>query len=615
VRKRQRQRKSERKKMNKMRIILMILLLAQVAFGTIRYVSKTGSSTSPYITWETASDSIQKCLNICIDGDTVIVANGVYKENIDINASITLIGSSMDSCVIMGGTEKLYTIGAYKSLVIQGFGITGREDYAYRAINLRDFYGNIKVSNCRIYNCNSGIKTYQSSDTLRNLIITNVETGIETWCTLQTCSPVLLNSLVYVTRENGKVWLNFHGGNGTLLNNIFVGKDDPETGNSSGIYSASAPHRKLTVKNNLFIRLAGLQTIRMHSIWSDPYFVTNNVFLECRYPLNYSSVFERPRENSTIRNNVFLRNTKVFYIEQQPNSDYNIFWENNENIPPGFNLGLHDIKADPMFVKDSLPSTFPPNAISNADYHLQMYSPGIDAGDSSILDIDGSRSDIGMYGGPLGQSYQYLDLPPNPPRNIRYTANINEKKIVFTWKKNSENDFKEYHVFRDTVQGFTPDSAHLYLILPDSTLGDTAQFIDTYSGENAKYYYRIIATDNQENESEPSDEISVIITGVDIMDVEIATDYRLYQNYPNPFNPNTVISFQLAVGSYVKVMVYDIKGELLEVLVNENKPAGYYEVEFNAGKYASGIYLYRIETVDESGIPRFMDMKKMMLVK
>jgi len=249
------------------------------------------------------------------------------------------------------------------------------------------------------------------------------------------------------------------------------------------------------------------------------------------------------------------------------------------------------------------------------DYHLQKYSPGIDAGDPTILDKDGSRSDIGLYGGPGGEVYQYLDLPPLTPRNIKYTANINEKKIIFSWKKNSESDFKEYQVFRDTVQGFTPDSAHLYLILPDSTLGDTAQFIDTYSGENAKYYYRIIATDNQGNESEPSDEISVIITGVDIIDVEIATDYRLYQNYPNPFNPNTVISYQLAVGSYVKVMVYDIKGELLEVLVNENKPAGYYEVEFNAGKYASGIYLYRIEAVDESGIPRFMDMKKMVLIK
>ena len=601
--------------MNKMRIILMILLLAQATFGTIRYVSKTGSSTSPYTSWETASDSIQKCLNICVDGDTVIVANGIYKESLIINAAITFIGSSMDSCVIMGDNEQQHTIISNKSLIVEGFSIKGILDYAYRTIALKDFYGNIKVSNCRISNSGRAIYTYQSSDTLRNIIITNAHIGIYTACGQQTCSPVLLNSLIYITEENGIAWLNFHGGNGTLLNNIFIGKDDPRTGNSAGIYSATAPHRNLTVKNNLFIRLGGIVTIRMHSIWSDPYFVTNNVFIENRYPEINSMVLEKPRSNSTIRNNIFLRNTRAFVLEEQPNSDYNIFWENKVDVPPQFSLGSNDIKADPMFVKDSLPGTFPPNGISNADYHLQMYSPGIDAGDSSILDIDGSRSDIGMYGGPLGQSYQYLDLPPNPPRNIRYTANINEKKIVFTWKKNSENDFKEYHVFRDTVQGFTPDSAHLYLILPDSTLGDTAQFIDTYSGENAKYYYRIIATDNQENESEPSDEISVIITGVDIMDVEIATDYRLYQNYPNPFNPNTVISFQLAVGSYVKVMVYDIKGELLEVLVNENKPAGYYEVEFNAGKYASGIYLYRIETVDESGIPRFMDMKKMMLVK
>jgi hypothetical protein len=601
--------------MNKLRIIFMIILLAQGAFGTIRYVSKTGSSTPPYISWETASDSIQKCFNLCVDGDTVIVANGVYKESLIINAAITFIGSSMDSCLLSGVQDKIYTIRSYNNVVIQGFGISGRLDYAYRGIIQKDFYGSIKVTNCRIYNCYCAINTYQSSDTLRNLIISNVEVGIETWCTLQTCFPVLLNSLIYVTQENGVAWLNGEGGNGTLLNNIFIGKDDPRTGNSAGIYSATAPHRKLTVKNNLFIRLGGIVTIRMHSIWSDPYFVTNNVFLENRYPEINSMVLEKPRSNSTIRNNIFLRNTRAFVLEEQPNSDYNVFWENKKSIPPPYNLGLHDIKADPMFVKDSLPGTFPPNAISNADYHLQMHSPGIDAGDPNILDVDGSRSDIGMYGGPLGQSYQYLDLPPNPPRNIKYTANINEKKIIFTWKKNSESDFKEYHVFRDTVQGFTPDSAHLYLILPDSTLGDTAQFIDTYSGENSKYYYRIIATDNQGNESEPSDEISVIITGVDIIDVEIATDYRLYQNYPNPFNPNTVISYQLAVGSYVKVMVYDIKGELLEVLVNENKPAGYYEVEFNAGKYASGIYLYRIEAVDESGIPRFMDMKKMVLIK
>jgi len=595
--------------MNKVRIIFLIILLAQGAFGTIRYVSKTGSSTPPYTSWETASDSIQKCLDICIDGDTVIVANGVYKESLIINAALTFIGSSMDSCVIDGRGLTLYTITLNNNIKISGFNIIGRgvDGYAYSILGGR-LTDNYNISDCQVSNSRIAIDTYQSSDTLKNLIIKNVIVGIQTNCTFQTCSPVLLNSLIYTTGDGGRAWRNFHGGNGTLQNNILIGEDDPNSGNSAGIFSASAPHRTLTVKNNLFIRL-GVVTIRMHSIWPDPYYITNNVFLECRYPLNNSMVLEYPRSNSTIRNNVFIRNTKVFDIDEQPNSDYNIFWENKVDITPPFHLGTHDIKADPMFVKDTLASTL------QGDYRLQMYSPGIDAGDPGILDKDSSRSDIGMYGGPGSEVYQYLDLPPQTPRNIQYTALINEKKIIFSWKKNSESDFKEYHVFRDTIQGFTPDSSKLYLTLPDSILSDSAGFIDTYTGENAKYYYRITAKDNQGNESEPGDEISVVITGVDIMDVEIATDYRLYQNYPNPFNPNTAIGYQLAVGSYVKVMVYDIKGELLEILVNENKPAGYYEVEFNAGKYASGIYLYRIEAVDESGIPRFMDMKKMILIK
>jgi pectin methylesterase-like acyl-CoA thioesterase len=66
------------------------------------YVSKTGSSTPPYTSWETASDSIQKAINFSVAGDTIIVANGVYKENLIILNPITLLGSSMDSCVIDG---------------------------------------------------------------------------------------------------------------------------------------------------------------------------------------------------------------------------------------------------------------------------------------------------------------------------------------------------------------------------------------------------------------------------------------------------------------------------------------------------------------------------------
>ncbi len=72
-------------------------------------------------------------------------------------------------------------------------------------------------------------------------------------------------------------------------------------------------------------------------------------------------------------------------------------------------------------------------------------------------------------------------------------------------------------------------------------------------------------------------------------------------------------------------MIYDIKGELVQVLVNEVKEAGYYEVEFNTEArgerqevirhLSSGIYLYRIEVIGEGNIPRFSDMKKMILLK
>ena len=94
-------------------------------------------------------------------------------------------------------------------------------------------------------------------------------------------------------------------------------------------------------------------------------------------------------------------------------------------------------------------------------------------------------------------------------------------------------------------------------------------------------YFKITGVDNQGNESNPSEEVGVLITSVKD-EWKPLNNYILYQNYPNPFNPSTKIGYKLKERGYVKLYVYDIKGELVSVLVNEVQEAGYYEVDFSA---------------------------------
>jgi hypothetical protein len=87
------------------------------------------------------------------------------------------------------------------------------------------------------------------------------------------------------------------------------------------------------------------------------------------------------------------------------------------------------------------------------------------------------------------------------------------------------------------------------------------------------------------------------------------TEFALDQNYPNPFNPATMISYQLPKAAQVTLKVFDILGNEVQTLVNQEQDAGYYDVRFNAGQLVSGIYVYTIQAGD------FKATKKLMLVK
>jgi len=86
-------------------------------------------------------------------------------------------------------------------------------------------------------------------------------------------------------------------------------------------------------------------------------------------------------------------------------------------------------------------------------------------------------------------------------------------------------------------------------------------------------------------------------------------EFALLQNYPNPFNPTTVINYQLPKTSAVKLSIYDALGKEMSTLVNESQNAGYYNIEWNASAYPSGVYFYRLEAGS------FISNKKMILIK
>ena len=90
---------------------------------------------------------------------------------------------------------------------------------------------------------------------------------------------------------------------------------------------------------------------------------------------------------------------------------------------------------------------------------------------------------------------------------------------------------------------------------------------------------------------------------------EIPEEFTLSQNFPNPFNPSTRIKYELPQDNFVTLKIYDILGNEVTTLVNEQKTAGRYEVNFNASSLASGIYIYKIQAGS------FIDTKKMILLK
>ena len=99
-----------------------------------------------------------------------------------------------------------------------------------------------------------------------------------------------------------------------------------------------------------------------------------------------------------------------------------------------------------------------------------------------------------------------------------------------------------------------------------------------------------------------------------LLEVEAPREIELRGNYPNPFNPETVIGYVLPSSSRVRLVVYDVLGREVARLVDGEQPAGYREAVWSGARYASGLYIYRLEVEPEAG-GRVVRQATMLLVK
>jgi hypothetical protein len=176
---------------------------------------------------------------------------------------------------------------------------------------------------------------------------------------------------------------------------------------------------------------------------------------------------------------------------------------------------------------------------------------------------------------------------------------VNGNAVELTWTTATELNNQGFYVERNVA---TSDWTSLGFVEGNGTSTETKFYSFTDNNiTTGSYNYRLKQVD--------FDGTFRFYKLNDVVEVSTLLTYNLSQNYPNPFNPTTTIAWQLKNDGLITIKVYDQLGKEVATLVNEEKTAGSYEIEFNATSLASGVYYYRINAGN------FVDTKKMILMK
>ena len=586
-----------------------------------------GSRAHPY-------NTIMEGVNHAISGDTIIVDGGDYYESVTMKEGIYLIGSgALVTNIIVTQTNAAVIFNNITKAEISGFTIKNDANYLpLSPIFICESSSPVIKNNCikclfppgdalfPIWNNSSPllennyikdvwIDISHSNATIRNNFIENSNFN-NINCYNESNSTITGNTLIGT--------LNVNNASSVIRNNKFITIPTGEVGINLNNASNTSISNNIVVDSSSFG--TGISITNSSNI-----IATNNTILS-----HGKGITEKGSTASFYNNIVSGNNDFGIQVSNSSQIDYNDVWGNYFNYS-GSAPGENDISQNPLFV-DSVKGNF----------RLSSLSPCINAGNPDIKynDLDGTRNDIGAYGGPYADS-SYLRINESALAIDSLTASVSDTVLVVLQAKKIKG-IAQFNIalsynpsiiniidaktitatksFSLEMRNLSPGSINLYLqsskgvVVDEGELVELSLVIKSNQTETTELKFDSVnVVDENSSQHKISDlnncKINVSPTGIIDEINSQPVDFSLYQNYPNPFNPSTKIRYEIPTESKVTIKIYNILGKEVETLFEGQRLPGKYLLEWNAKNYSSGVYFYNIKAGN------FIQTKKMILIK
>ncbi len=516
---------------------------------------------------------IQSAITAAFPGDTVIIAPGYYYQNITLTKVLTLKNASASETVTLEDTTLTPAQGYVGSSVITidavGAGeIIGVTLVAVSRFNVYPVGINVKkdgwtVRECSFYNID-GVQSYEANIVIRNCVFRKPRNGA---ISVGKYSKVIGNRIIGNRTEGVTATQNV-----LIANNLFM--------NCSFAVNSGGQYDTVTIQNNTISTVGIMYANNQHGIrigWDQaPMIIRNNIIA-----FNNGMGIFVTSSNSFIADKFTLRSNNVFL-----NSE-NYFIVGNATGENG------NISVDPLFCdNDSL-------------FYLSSDSPCIDTGDSTQIDPDGSRSDMGITGGPYAVNVRYAPasfsmLEPDTDIVIHTNKDpysMNGSSILKArWGNSFDRDnsgtlryrFLIGTKLKNTCRTAACNTPWLTEIIDTVDVDSNSIGVNVENYPSGKYFFTVEAVDGDGLVKRANDVRSFTV----IKDNLYASSFQLEQNYPNPFNASTNIRYGLPYDAVVSIILYDVLGREVKVIERGLRSMGYHFTSVNSTTLSSGVYFY-----------------------